>query len=129
MFDLNMLTTLEVAHAENPSLFPFPFGLHAGFAIFALVFFIFRFFTDKKPFQLIFAIAIPFSMTLWLSESRAWFYTVAAVEFVLIVCAFLSTIFYKKTSSEAEEAADNKEEADSAENESEEADASENDGE
>lgn len=133
MFDPNMLTALKQTVPENPTLFPFPFGLHTGFAIFAFIFFLFRFFTDKKPFQLIFAVAIPFSMTLWLSESRTWFYTVGAIELAFILCAFLSSFASKKKTSEPEQAADDKASENSPEdksdNKSKEADASENDGE
>ncbi|MDO4863436.1 MAG: hypothetical protein Q4A05_04620 [Ruminococcus sp.] len=95
MIDINMLTTLSEAEIENPNLFPFPFGMHIGFAIVGLLFFLYRFVTDKKPYQLIFAFAIPFSLTIWLSESRAWFYTLGAVEAVLIICAFITTFFFK----------------------------------
>lgn len=119
MFDWNMLTTLKQIQAENPTLFPFPLGLHVVFSVLALIFFIFRFFTDKKPFQLIFAIAIPFSLTLWISDSRTWFYTVGAIELVFIVCAFLSTFFSKKNESEAETASTGNAEEASAESESE----------
>ena len=95
MIDFNMLTTLSEAEIENPNLFPFPFGMHITFAIVGLLFFLFRFVTDKKPYQLIFAFAIPFSLTIWLSESRAWFYTLGAIEGVLILCALITTFIFK----------------------------------
>ncbi|MBR3421707.1 MAG: hypothetical protein IKG98_06560 [Ruminococcus sp.] len=95
MIDINMLTTLSEAEIENPNLFPFPLSMHVGFAIVGLIFFLYRFITDKKPYQLIFAFAIPFSLTIWLSESRAWFYTLGAVEAVLVICAFITTFIFK----------------------------------
>lgn len=95
MIDINMLTTLSEAEIENPNLFPFPFSMHIGFAIIGLLFFLYRFVTDKKPYQLIFAFAIPFSLTIWLSDSRAWFYTLGAVEAVLVICAFITTFIFK----------------------------------
>ena len=95
MIDINMLTTLSEAEIENPNLFPFPFSMHVGFAIVGLIFFLYRFVTDKKPYQLIFAFAIPFSLTIWLSEIRAWFYTLGAVEAVLVICAFITTFIFK----------------------------------
>ncbi len=95
MIDMNMLTTLSEAEIENPNLFPFPLSMHVGFAIVGLIFFLYRFITDKKPYQLIFAFAIPFSLTIWLSESRAWFYTLGAVEAVLVICAFITTFIFK----------------------------------
>ena len=95
MIDINMLTTLSEAEIENPNLFPFPLEMHIGFAVVGLIFFLYRFITDKKPYQLIFAFAMPFSLTIWLSESRAWFYTLGAVEAVLIICAFITTFIFK----------------------------------
>ncbi|MBR6069634.1 MAG: hypothetical protein IKP78_03445 [Ruminococcus sp.] len=95
MIDFNMLTTLSEAEIENPNLFPFPFGMHITFAIVGLLFFLFRFVTDKKPYQLIFAFAIPFSLTIWLSESRAWFYALGAIEGMLILCALITTFIFK----------------------------------
>lgn len=95
MIDVNMITTLSEAEIENPNLFPFPLSMHIVFAVIGLLFFIYRFMTDKKPFQLIFAFAIPFSLTIWLFESRTWFYILGATEAVLIICAFVTTFFFK----------------------------------
>ena len=95
MIDMNMLATLAEGEIENPNLFPFPFAMHITFAVIGLLFFLFRFINDKKPYQLIFAFAIPFSLTIWLSESRAWFYTLGAVEAVLVLCALVTTFIFK----------------------------------
>ncbi|MBR5514507.1 MAG: hypothetical protein IKV85_11080 [Ruminococcus sp.] len=95
MFNPNLFQLLEVKPIENPNLFPFPFELHIGFSIVAFVFFMLRYFFDKRPFQLIFALAIPFSLTLWLSDNKIWFYTVGAIELLLIVIAIISDIIYK----------------------------------
>ncbi len=95
MIDFNMLTTLSEAEIENPNLFPFPFGMHITFAIVGLLFFLFRFVTEKKPYQLILAFAIPFSLTIWLSDNRAWFYALGAIEGVLVLCAFITTFIFK----------------------------------
>lgn len=111
-----MLTALQQTVPENPTLFPFPFGLHLGFSIFAFIFFLYRFFTDKRLFQLIFAVAVPFSMTLWLSESRAWFYTVGAIELVFVICALVSSLASKKKDDEPEEATASDSSADTEEN-------------
>ena len=95
MLDPRILSTMAESEIENPNLFPFPFGMHITFAVIGLLFFIYRFITDKKPYQLIFAFAIPFSLTLWLSDSRAWFYTLGAVEAVLVIGAFITTFIFK----------------------------------
>ena len=87
MFNTDLLVTLSQAEVENTNLFPFPFGMHITF--------VYRFFTDKKPYQIIFAVAVPLSLTLWASESRKWFYIIGAVELVLLLAAFISTFFFK----------------------------------
>lgn len=128
MLNLDMLLKMELTEIENPNLFPFPFGLHIVFAIIALVFFVYRFFTDKKPFQLIFAIAVPFSLTLWLSDSRTWFYTVGAIELVFIAAAAVTAlIFRNKTEDETsdEEKTDAAEASDNSESDSEKAESKE----
>lgn len=95
MFNTDLFTTLDLTNAANPNLFPFPFELHVGFSIIAFVFFIIRFFFDKRPYQLILALAVPFSMTLWLSESKVLFYTIGAIELALLVIAVTSDFIYK----------------------------------
>jgi hypothetical protein len=95
MLDFRILSTMAESEIENPNLFPFPFTMHITFAVIGLLFFIYRFITDKKPYQLIFAFAIPFSLTLWLSDSRAWFYTLGAVETVLILGALVTTFIFR----------------------------------
>lgn len=111
MLNLDMLLSVTSgSEIENTNLFPFPFPLHLGFVVISLIFFIFRFATDKKPFQLIMAVAIPFSMTIWLSASKTWFYTVGAVEFVLILAAAVSVFVFKDKKKTAA-ASDDKNEA------------------
>ncbi len=95
MFNPDLFTVLELTKVENPNLFPFPFELHIGFSIIAFLFFMVRYFFDKRPYQLILSFAIPFSMTLWLSENKVWFYTVGAIEFALILISIVSDIIYK----------------------------------
>ncbi|MDE5936641.1 MAG: hypothetical protein K2G83_04470 [Ruminococcus sp.] len=88
---------------ESGNLFPFPFSLHLIFCIVGLIFFIYRFATDKKPFQLIMAAAIPFSLTLWISNSRTWFYVVGAIELVLILAAFVTSIVLRNKNKPADD--------------------------
>ena len=49
------------------------------------------------------AVAIPFSLTIWLSDSRTIFYAVGIVEFVLLIAAFISSIIYNKKHPELNE--------------------------
>ncbi len=115
MFNPDFFTLLDVTRVENPNLFPFPFELHIGFAIVAFVFFMIRYFYDKRPFQLIFALAIPFSLTLWLSENKVWFYTVGAIELLLIIVAIVSDMIYKAKHPELKEVKDSEKKEEKAE--------------
>ncbi len=105
MFNFDILTTMELTEVENPSLFPFPAPLHIGFVIIAVIFFLFRFFTDKRPFQLIMAIAVPISLLLRLELSRQGFYIVGAIELLLLIAAAATSIIFKKKNTETLEPA------------------------
>lgn len=116
MFIPDFFTQLAMINAENPNLFPFPFKLHLGFCIVAFIFFILRFTFDKKPYQAILAVAIPFSMTLHLSENKVWFYIVGIIELLLLISAFITSVVWKKkhpqpVDKKAEESAENIEES------------------
>ena len=82
----------QISDSNNPTIFPFPFSLHLGLAIISLVFFGFRFVSQKKPFQIIFAIAVPLSLLIWLSESKTLFYGLGLVELILILLAIVMSI-------------------------------------
>lgn len=107
MFSIEMFSLIASQEVEKPNLFPFPFNMHLIFSALALVFFIYRFITQKKPFQLILAIAIPLSMTIWISENRTWFYTLGLIELILLVIAFVTSLIFKdKTPAEENSSAD-----------------------
>lgn len=101
MIDTDMFVRMAAGDAETPTLFPYPLPFHIIFAFLAAVFFIYRFASERKPYQLIFALAVPFSLTLWISESRTWFYIVGIVELVLVLAAMISVFVFKKKSSPA----------------------------
>ncbi len=123
---LDIFALTQQAEVENPSLFPFPFKMHLIFACIGAIFFAYRFFTQKRPCQLIMAIAIPASLLIWLSESRTLFYGLGIAEAVLILAAAVTSVIFKapveseedEESEEAEES-DDKEESDADSNESE----------
>lgn len=102
MLNTDIFVRMAVGDAETPTLFPYPLPFHIIFALIAAIFFIFRFVTDRKPFQLIFAIAVPFSLTLWISDNRTWFYIVGAIELLFVLAALVSAFVYKGKSSPAE---------------------------
>lgn len=90
------LTMAQTTEIEQASLFPFPFSLHLIFCCISVAFFIFQFVREKAPYQLIMAVAIPFSLVIWLSEGKTLFYMVGIVEAVLLVSAFVTSIVCKK---------------------------------
>ncbi|MDD7184457.1 MAG: hypothetical protein PUH54_02095 [Oscillospiraceae bacterium] len=87
------MNTTEVL---QPNLFPFPFQHHLIFCCVALVFFVFLYMKYKKPHQLIMAIAIPFSLVLWISTSRVLFYAVGIIEVILLITALVLNIIHRK---------------------------------
>ncbi|MCM1132820.1 MAG: hypothetical protein NC340_05045 [Ruminococcus flavefaciens] len=96
MINPNIFLTMAENQMESPSFFPFSMPLHIGFCVLALAFFILRFVTDKKPYQLILAVAIPLSLTLWISSSRTWYYILGLIELILIITAFVSSVISKR---------------------------------
>lgn len=102
----NMLTNLaQISDAENPTIFPFPFPMHIAIVIISVIFFGFRFAVQKKPYQLIFAIAVPISLLLWVSNNKTLYYTVGIIELILILLAVISTFVFKPKKAEAVAAA------------------------
>ncbi|MDE6036474.1 MAG: hypothetical protein K2G36_11285 [Ruminococcus sp.] len=85
-------TMAQTAEVSKPTLFPFPLSLYLIFCIVATVFFVFRFVKDKSPYQIIMAVAIPLSLLIGYSDSKTIFYVVGAVEALLILSAFVSSI-------------------------------------
>ena len=107
----NMLALLQISDAENPTIFPFPFQMHLSLAVISLLFFGYRFAVQKKPFQLIFAIAVPLSMLVWVSDNKTLFYILGLVELALITIAIITSITCKpKKTAEASDKNNSKEE-------------------
>lgn len=105
----NLFVMTQQAGIENPSLFPFPFNMHLIFACIGAVFFAYRFFTQRRPFQIIMAVAIPLSLLVWISESRTVFYGIGIAEAVLIIAAAVVSLIFKtpqENDAEAEETLD-----------------------
>ena len=98
----NMFTCLaQISDAENPTIFPFPFSMHLALAVISIIFFSYRFAVQKKPFQLIFAIAAPISLLLLFSRNKTIFYAVGLIEFILILAAFISTFICRPKKAES----------------------------
>lgn len=104
MINSDILLTLAETKMENPSFFPFPFPLHLIFAVIATAFLIFRFVTNKKPFQLIMAVAIPISLILWIpTASRTLYYVIGLIELILIIVAFVTSLIFRDKSTPEKE--------------------------
>lgn len=110
------ITMAQTAEVEQPGLFPFPFGLHLVFCCIALVFFVLRFIKKKLPYQLIMAVAIPVSLIIWLSDSKALFYGVGIAELVFLAAAFVTSIVFR-TKETVSESSESEQETDSEEKE------------
>lgn len=93
-------TFLTMAEVSEPALFPFPLGLYAIFCVVALAFFVYRFVKEKAPYQIIMAIAIPFSLLIGLSNGKTLFYLVGIVELILLLSALVLSIVCKKKTPE-----------------------------
>lgn len=101
MNSTNLLAAfLQISDAENPTIFPFPFEMHLALAVISFLFFSYRFAVQKKPFQLIFAIASPLSLALWLSDSKTLFYGLGIVELALIIIAIVTSVVCKPKKAE-----------------------------
>ena len=107
--DLNnfIFTMSQTADADKPTLFPFPFSMHLIFVIICVVFFAYRFTTQKKPYQMIMGIAVLASMALWLSDSRAVYYGVGALEATMLLGAFVTSLIFRDKPEDAEKKDDN----------------------
>ena len=93
---LNTLVKIEqTADANQPSLFPFPLGLHMAFVSIATIFFIYRFYSSKRPYQAILAVAIFISLGFWISENKALYYAIGAIQLVLLIAALVSSFVWK----------------------------------
>lgn len=111
-FDYFIMT--QQAEVENPSLFPFPFKMHLIFACIGAIFFAYRFFTQRRPFQLIMAVATPLSLIVWISESRTVFYGLGIAEAVLILAAIVTSFIFKKPRDAEEKSGESDEVGDDA---------------
>lgn len=93
----NLFVTLtQITRPNQTNLFPFPFRVHLIFSLVAIFFFYAMFSKYKKPYQAIMGFAIPFSLVIWLSDSKTVFYTVGIVELILLAAALVLTILYKR---------------------------------
>lgn len=91
----DMITTLsQQTEMVQPELFPFPFKSHLIFCCIGFIFLAYRFYTQRRPHQIIMAFALPISLMVWLSEKKSIYYTMGIIELVLIVAAIAATIVY-----------------------------------
>ena len=80
-------------------------------AVISLIFFSYRFAVQKRPFQLIFAIAPAISLLLWTSDNKTLFYGIGIIELALILIAIIASVIIKPKKTE-EAAADKEDKAD-----------------
>ncbi|NLT10007.1 MAG: hypothetical protein GXY08_10960 [Ruminococcus sp.] len=103
----DMLITMEQeAEAVQPSLFPFTLGMHMTFVSIAVIFFIYRYYVQKRPYQVIIASAIFVSLGFWLSESKTVYYGIGILQVLLLIAALISTFVCKPAEAAADAKAD-----------------------
>ena len=97
------MAALLLSQNEMPSIFPFPRSFHFIVVAIAVIFFIISFIRYKKPYQLVFAVAFPLSLFIWKAENnRTLFYIIGAVEFSLLLFAFILSIVCKDKSEKSD---------------------------
>lgn len=99
-FSNAFLTLFHQSMTEKPTLFPFPFEMHLLFVCVGVVFFIYRFYVQKRPNQILMAVAIFISLAIWLSESKALYYSLGAIELVLLAACFVTSLIFKAPAAE-----------------------------
>lgn len=123
-FSNAVLTFFQQNAVEKPSLFPFPFGMHLALVCIGTAFFIYRFCVRKRPNQILMASAMIVSLAIWLSESRVLYYSIGAIELVLLIACFVTSLIFKapdaEKAAEADESEDGREAAEEAPAENEE---------
>ncbi len=107
------LTLLQQTTVEKPSLFPFPFPMHLTLVCLGAAFFVYRYTVQKRPNQMLMAIAMIVSLAVWLSESRVLYYAVGVMELVLLVSCFVTSLIFKPV--DESDTADSDEKTDSEE--------------
>ena len=97
----NGVTTAET------TLFPIGSTRHTVFCVIVSIFFVFQFFRTKRWYQLIMAIAVAFSMIVYIApENKTLFYTVGVIELILLLAALVVGIVQGKKIAKAEKAAE-----------------------
>lgn len=82
----------------DTSLFPIGMEKHIIFAVVAGIFFLLQFFRTKYWYELILAVAVPFSLLVYVNKtSTVWFYAVGIIEAALLLFALLTyAVQYRK---------------------------------
>ena len=97
----NGVTTAET------TLFPIGSTRHTVFCVIVSIFFVFQFFRTKRWYQLIMAIAVAFSMIVYIApENKTLFYTVGVIELILLLAALVVGIVQGRKIAKAEKAAE-----------------------
>lgn len=71
---------------ENP-IFPIALNKHLIFCAIALVFFLFQYIRQKNRYPLVFAVAIPATLLVYVSENKTWFTAIGLLELALLILA------------------------------------------
>lgn len=73
----------------DASIFPLTFEKHILFGILACLFFLLQFWRTRNWYELVLAAAMPLSLLIYVSEEKAWFYSIGILEGLLLIAAFV----------------------------------------
>jgi DNA anti-recombination protein RmuC len=97
----NGVTTAET------TLFPIGSTRHTVFCVIVSIFFVLQFLRTKRWYQLIMAVAVAFSMIVYIApENKTLFYTVGIIELILLLAALVVGIVQGRKIAKAEKAAE-----------------------
>lgn len=97
----NGVTTAET------TLFPIGSTRHTVFCVIVSIFFVLQFLRTKRWYQLIMAVAVAFSMIVYIApENKTLFYTVGIIELILLLAALVVGVVQGRKIAKAEKAAE-----------------------
>ena len=80
---------LQPVHMKT-TVFPLPFQSHLIFCVIATIFFVIQFIRLRRAYQLIFAVAVPATLLLYINDSQTWFYGIGIFELVMLLLAVVT---------------------------------------
>ncbi len=84
------------------SVFPLPLWLHIVFAVVGLAFYGYMYYTKRKPYHLLLALAIPSTLLVYLCQKGTAFVIFGIEQFAMLILIFITIAVSKKKEKELE---------------------------